>query len=178
MQIMYFPIKFERLKMKKIIILFLMLVIPNVSFSKVIEGGVKFDVDSAREYVQDGQQDNIEITGHAIFDNQNVLKMVYSYNNSHSIIGITVQYRGECNIAYIYDPDKRLKYVDKYDRDVNLYPHRGYRYNLAGELVDTSLTVSRTEKFRFSPDGKLIAHSLNGIIYDENGKVIGIATGE
>lgn len=178
MQIMYFPIKFERYKMRKFIILFLMLAIPSVVFSKVIEGGVKFDVNSAREYVQNGQENNIAIVGHATFDNSNVSKMVYSYNNSHSIIGITVQYKGESNIAYIYGPDNRLKYIDKYDRDVNLYPHRGYRYNLAGELVDTSLTVSRTEKFRFSPDGKLIAHSLNGIIYDENGKVIGIATGE
>lgn len=178
MQVMYFPIKFERFKMRKIIILLLMLAVPNVSFSKVIEGGVKFDVDSARDYVQEAQQDNIEIVGHVTFDSENVSKMVYSYNNSHRIIGITVQYKGESNMAYIYGPDNKLKYVDKYDRDVNLYPHRGYRYNLAGELIDTSLTVSRTEKYRFSPDGHLIAHSLNGIIYDENGKVIGVATGE
>lgn len=178
MQGMNFLIKFERLKMKKIICLLIMILMPNFAFSKMIEGGVKFDVDSAREYVQDGQQDNIEIVGHVNFDNNNVSKMVYSYNNSHQIVGITVQYKGESNKAYIYGPDNRLKYVDKYDRDVNLYPHRGYRYNLAGELIDTSLTVSRTEKFRFSPEGKLIAHSINGIIYDENGKVIGVTTGE
>lgn len=164
--------------MKKILILLIMVFIPNFAFSKIIEGGVRFDVDSAREYVQDGQQNNIEIVGHATFDSNNVSKLVYSYNNSHAIIGITVQYKGESDRAYIYGPDNRLKYVDKYDRDVNLYPHRGYRYNLAGELVDTSLTVSRTEKFRFSPEGKLIAHSLKGIIYDENGKIIGVATGE
>lgn len=165
--------------MKKIFFTLLMLFVPSFSFAMQLEGGVKFDVDSARDYVQEAQQNNIQIVGHATFDRtQPISKLVYSYNNYHAIVGITVQYKGEPNMAYIYGPDNRLIYVDKYDKDVNLYPHRGYRYNLAGELVDTSLTVSRTEKYRFSPDGKLIAHSLNGVIYDENGKAIGIATGE
>lgn len=164
--------------MKKILCLLILIFIPNFAFSKIIEGGIKYTVDSAREYVQAGQDNNITISGHAYFDNTNVSKMVYSYNNSHKVIGITVQYRGEPNMAYIYGSDNRLKYVDKYDRDVNLYPHRGYRYDLAGELIDTSLTVSNTEKYRFSPQGDLIAHSINGIIYDEKGNVIGTASGE
>jgi len=29
--------------------------------------------------------------------------------------------------------------------------------------------------FRFTPDGELIAHAINGVIYDENGNVIGTA---
>ena len=66
-------------------------------------------------------------------------------------------------------------YVEKYDRPVNEYPHRGYRYDLSGNLVLTSLTVSKNEMFRFEPDGTLVVHSINGVIYDEQGNVIGRA---
>lgn len=163
--------------MKKIIYLIIIfLFCSNTVFSIELEGGVKYSVDEAREYIQEGQENNIDIIGHATFDenDSNIEKIVYSYNNSHEVVGVTVQYKGEMNLAYIYVKNK-LKYVDKYDRNVNFYPHRGYRYNIAGELVSTSLSVSKKEHFRFTPEGKLLAHSINGIIYDENGKAIGSA---
>lgn len=139
-----------------------------------LNGGVSFNVNSAREYLQKGQQGSIEISGpHTFKDGSNVQEKVYSYNNNGAIIGITVQYKNEPNKAYIYGKNNNLIYIDKYDRPVNIYPHRGYRYNLDGKLILTSLTVSKNELFRFSPEGRLIAHSVNGIIYDENGNVIG-----
>lgn len=139
-----------------------------------LNGGVSFNVNSAREYIQSGQANSIEISGPLVFTNgSNVQKKVYSYNNNGDIIGITVQYKGESNKAYIYGPTNKLIYIDKYDKPVNIYPHRGYRYNLDGKLILTSLTVSKNELFRFSPNGSLLAHSVNGIIYDENGNKIG-----
>ena len=162
--------------MRKIIytILFLFISSP-FSFAQPIEGGVSFTVNSARQYLQEGQTNNIDITGPFQFEMKNTQKVVYSYNLSHQVIGITVQYVNEPNMAYIYGPNNSLIYVDKYDKSTDIYPHRGYRYDLSGKLNLTSLTVSKNEMFRFSPEGKLIAHSVNGIIYDENGKVIGVA---
>ena len=162
--------------MKKIIYIFIFLLASSTFvFAKPIEGGVKYDVDSARQYLQEGQKDNINITGPFRFEMQNTKRVVYSYNLSHQVIGITVQYINEPNMAYIYGADNSLIYVDKYDKSTDIYPHRGYRYDMEGKLNLTSLTVSKNEMFRFSPDGKLIAHSINGIIYDENGNIIGVA---
>lgn|SRR5574344_1083045 len=147
----------------------------EISFAKIIEGGVVYNTDTAREYVQEGIPRDFTFSGHVYFDNTNIQKALYTYSTDGSVIGITVVYKGESDVAYIYGRDRRLKYVDKYDRNINLYPHRGYRYDLAGNLILTSLTVSKKELFRFSPSGELIIHSIGGVIYDENGKVLGRA---
>ena len=141
-----------------------------------LEGGVSYTVDSARDYVQEAQADNIQITGPFQFQADNVEKTVYSYNNAGEVVGITVQYINEPTKAYIYDRNNNLIYMDKYDKPVSVYPHRGYRYNLQGKLTLTSLTVSKNEMFRFTPDGELLVHSINGVMYDEGGMVIGRAS--
>jgi len=166
--------------MKRIIhllIYLLIFAIPTCStFASELQGGVVYDVNSAREYVNEGLVGNIDISGSSHFvDDNKVQKVVYSRNNSGEIVGITVQYKNEPDKAYIYSKDYNLIYVDKYDKPVDVYPHRGYRYNLNGNLTLTSLTVSKSEQFRFSPDGELIAHAVKGIIYDEGGNVIGKA---
>jgi len=139
-----------------------------------LQGGVKYSVDSAREYVQEGLPDGVNISEkYYQLQSDNVEKTVYSYNNAGDVIGITVQYINEPTKAYIYNKNGTLIYMDKYDKSVNIYPHRGYRYDLNGKLILTSLTVSQNELFRFSPSGALLAHSVNGIIYDENGNTIG-----
>lgn len=162
--------------MKKIIYLLItLLTFSGFAYSMEIQGGVKYDVDSAREYVQEGQSNYLKFSGHEYFNknDKGIKKVVYSYNPSGDIIGITVQYKDEPILAYIFGSNNNLRFVDKYDRDTSLFPHRGYRYDLNGQLILTSLTVSNAEQFRFSPDGKLIAHSINNVTYDENGNIIG-----
>jgi len=161
--------------MKKLFYLVLaFLIFTNCAFSLELEGGVKYSVDSARDYVQEGIPDGVNISDdYYKFQADNVAKVVYSYNNAHEVIGITVQYVNEPAMAYIYGRDKTLMYVNKYDKSVDIYPHRGYRYDLKGKLDLTSLIVSPNEQFRFSPSGKLLVHSVNGVIYDETGAVIG-----
>lgn len=159
--------------MKRIILTLFLLVFSPLVYAKPLEGRVSYTVDSARAYVKEGQQDSINISGPFEIQANSVKKAVRSYNNSGDVIGITVEYVNEPTKAYIYNKNGKLIYLDKYDRDVDIYPHRGYRYNLDGKLILTSLTVSQKEMFRFSPAGKLIAHSINGVIYDENGNVIG-----
>lgn len=142
-------------------------------FATELQGGVSFTVNSAREYIQDGLPENIKIPAkYYQFQAKNVEKTVTSYNNSGEVVGLTVQYINEPAKAYIYKKG-HLAYYEIYDNPVNVYPHRGYRYDLDGNLVVTSLTVSKNEMYRFSSDSKLIAHSVNGVIYDEDGNVIG-----
>ncbi len=156
------------------IFIFLVLSLP-VRAEKIITGGVSYNVDEAREYVFDDVQPFKIDTKYVFERSDNVERIVYSYDNNHKIIAATVLYKSEMNKAYIYDENKKLIYVDIYDKNVNLFPHRGYRYNLKGKLVLTSLSVSKDEHFRFDAYGNLLAHSINGTIYDENGNVIGTA---
>jgi hypothetical protein len=160
--------------MKKIIWLILCLTFTTCAYAIELEGGVKYNVDSAREYVQDGIPEGVDIPDkYFVLKESNVKKAVYSHNNAGEVIGITVQYINESTKAYIYSKDKTLMYIVQYDKSIDLFPRRGYRYDLNGKLDLTSLIVSPSEQFRFSPSGKLIAHSVNGVIYDENGNVIG-----
>lgn len=162
--------------MKKIICFIALLIFAPCALGAELQvGGVSYDVNSAREYVKQGQVDKIAVSGPFQLEENNTEKVVYSYNNAGEVIGITVQYINDAKRAYIYDKNKNLIYMEKYDRPTNSYPHRGYRYNLDGKLDLTSLSVSKNEHYRFSPDGTLIAHSINGIIYDENNNVIGRA---
>lgn len=163
---------------KNIIILaFIISFLTSCSFALELQGGVKYDVDTAREFVKQGQNKPVSLKTNVVFnqDDSNIKKALYSYNNSGDIIGITVLYKDEPDAAYIFGPNENLIYIDKYDKDVDIYPHRGYRYDLDENLVLTSLTVSKNELFRFTPDGKLLVHSINNVIYDENGNVIGTA---
>lgn len=161
--------------MKKIFYTFFMFcafILPT--YAMMIDGGVTFNVDSARDYVFEGKPYGVEINAPYIFKkDKTVERAIYSYNNNNEIIGITVLYKTEPDKTYIYNRDNCLIYVEKYDKPVNQYPHRGYRYDLQNNLVLTSLTVSKDEMFRFEPNGRLVVHSVNGVIYDENGNVIG-----
>lgn len=161
--------------MKKIFLTIVAILISTTSFATVIEGGLKYNTQTAREYVfNDIPQFKLDANIPYYFKRStNVEKLIYSYDNYNNIIGITVQYKNELNKAYIYDKDKNLIYIDLYDKNTNLYPHRGYRYNMQGKLILTSLSVNKDEHFRFDYQGNLIAHSVNNIIYDENGNQIG-----
>lgn len=142
-------------------------------FATELQGGVSFTVDSARDYLEQGQPEGINFSDkYYQFQADNVEKMVTSYNNSGEVVGVTVQYINEPTKAYIYKNNK-LVYIETYDKPISIYPHRGYRYNLDNQLVSTSLSVSKNELFRFDSEGKLLVHSVNGVIYDENGNVTG-----
>lgn len=163
--------------MKKIILTIFAIFISTGVFAVTIDGGVKYDAQSAREYVfSDIPQFKLDANVPYFFKRgTNIEKMVYSYDNYNNIVGITVQYKNELNKAYIYDKNKNLIYIDIYDKNTNLYPHRGYRYNMQGKLILTSLSINKDEHFRFDYQGNLIAHSKNNIIYDEKGNQIGTA---
>lgn len=161
--------------MRKIIYIILFsLIFANVVSAMELQGGVKFDVKSAREYLQEGEPDNVDISGPSRFtQTASAGKAVYSYDNEGNVTGITVQCKNDPTKAYIYGKDYNLKYINQYDKPTNIYPHRGYRYDLNGKLVLSSLVISPDEQFRFDMDGNLIAHSIKNIIYDEKGNAIG-----
>ena len=153
----------------------LILFISTNCFATTIDGGVKYDVNSAREYVfSDMPQFKLNAdTPYYIKRGPNIGHLIYSYDNNNNILATTVQYKNELNRAYIYNKEKNLIYIDIYDKNTSQYPHRGYRYNMQGKLILTSLSISKNEHYRFDYMGNLISYTKNKIIYDENGKQIG-----
>jgi len=169
----FFNAKFVPFTIYHLLFTFCLLFFAPYVSATALQGGVSFDVNSARQYVQDGQPNGVDIPDTRYeFQADNIEKIVTSYNNSGEAVGVTVQYINEPTKTYIYKKG-HLAYVEKYDKPINIYPHRGYRYNLDGKLVSTSLSATKNELFRFDSNGKLLVHSINGVIYDENGKVIG-----
>lgn len=161
--------------MKKIILTVLCLLVSNICMAVTLDGGVKYTAKTAREYVfSDIPQFKLDANIPYYFkQGNNIFDYVYSYDNFNNPIAVTVVYKNELNKAYIYDKNKKLIYVDIYDKNTTIYPHRGYRYNMQGNLVLTSLSINKNEHFRFDANGNLLAHSINDVIYDENGNQIG-----
>lgn len=81
-----------------------------------------------------------------------------------------VVYKEDKLHAYYYSNSGVLEYVDF--RSGSEYPYKSYQYDIAGNLVNMGLRVSKREAYIYSPDGKLIAHWVGAYGYDERGNII------
>lgn len=163
----------ENIIMKKIIlILTLMLALPV--FSQELQCGVAYDVNSARSYVQEGQESDIGQQSNLYYDGVNPkdVDIIYEYNSNGVPISFNVLYKDDLKRDYIYKMDNKLLYVNKYDKDVTIFPHRAYTYTPNGKLVHTSLIVSKGNCFVFLPNGKLLARVVNSVYYLGNTNIV------
>lgn len=160
--------------MKKLFIsLGLILLFTQSAFATELQGGISFDVNSARQYVQQGQIDDIGPQGHLYYDgNSSNADIIYTYSANNVPIGFNIQYKDDLTTSYVYGMDNRLRYIDKYDKPTNIYPHRGYRYTPDGKLYNTGLTISKYNGFIFKPNGKLRTRIVNGFCYLGNTNIL------
>ncbi|MFA7658768.1 MAG: hypothetical protein WCY19_04985 [Candidatus Gastranaerophilaceae bacterium] len=160
--------------MKKfIIVLGIIFIVSQSVFATELQGGISYTVDSAREYIQQGQVNDIGPQGHLYYDgNSYNADVIYGYNSNNVPIGFDVRFKDDLTISYTYGMDNRLRSIAKYDKPSDTYPHRGYIYNTGGKLIKTTLMVSKNNGFAFTPNGKLITHMVNGIGYLGNTNII------
>ena len=81
-----------------------------------------------------------------------------------------VVYKNDPLHAYYYSNSGILEYIDTRSRKE--YPYKSYQYDIAGNLINMGLRVSKRETFLYSPNGELIAHWIGPNGYDENGQII------
>lgn len=160
--------------MKKFIIaLSIVFIASQIAFADQLQGGVSYNESTAREYIQQGQINDIGPQGHLYYDgNSYNADVIYGYNSNNVPIGFEVRFKDDLTVSYTYGMDNRLKFVTKYDRPSDIFPHRGYEYNTSGKLIKTTLITSKNNGFAFTPKGKLIAHLVNGIGYLGNTNII------
>lgn len=165
--------------MKTILSLFLIIFLALPSLSETLNGGVTYDVDSARNEAFE----NLDYSFSPDLISKNLLDTDSLANQSALLTGNTsfkdrilckfstgiygVRYNDDPYRAYYYTKDGRLDYVDKKSRLE--YPHKVSTYNLKGELISTALYISKQEQYIFDLNKSLTTHWVGDKGYDKNG---------
>ncbi len=168
--------------MKRYLIVLILLIFGLTSHAEVLQGGVSYDVDSARDDLMESVSYTIktdEINGF-------YTDAEYEQNANYMLKGVTdlkdrtlayfsdgtyaVQKKDDPYKVYYYGAAGVLMYVEK--KQSLEYPYKSYKYNTAGKLVNMSLRVSKSETYIYAKDGKLLAHWVKSNAYDEHGNII------
>ena len=168
--------------MKKYLLIAILLIFGMSVRAEVLQGGISYDVNSARNELLDG----INYTIDSKYINNFICDTEYNQNIGYILQGLTelkdrtLAYFSDNTYAvykhsdpyhvYYYNKDGILNYVEK--KDGLNYPYKTYKYDTNKKLVNMSMRVSKAETFIYSKDGKLLAHWLKDKAYDEKGNVI------
>lgn len=168
--------------MKKYLLIATLLFFGLTANAEVIQGGVSYDVNSARSELMDGISYTIDsqyVNGF-FYDGEHEQNVNYILQGVTELKDRTLAYFSDNTYAvykhndpyhvYYYDGSGVLNYVE--EKDGLNYPYKTYKYNTSKKLVNMSMRVSKSETFIYSKDGKLLAHWVKDKAYDEQGNVI------
>ncbi len=167
---------------KKLILFLVLFIILPVSAQTTLTGGIRYDVDSAREELLKNplKKLNPQIVAKHLTDSENRENLEYVLQGNVELTDRTLAFFSDGTYAVMYDNDKyhvwyyshdgKLIYAE--EKDGIEYPYKSYKYTTMGELVNMGLRVSKEETFIYSPNGRLIAHWLRENAYDENDNII------
>ena len=173
----------NNINMLKNLVLFLVLfIILPVNAQTLLTGEVTYDVNSAREELLNTSPKklNPHMVAKHLTDSENRENLGYALQGNVELQDRTLAFFSDGTYAVMYDRDKyhvwyyshegKLIYAE--EKDGIEYPYKSYKYTTMGELVNMGLRVSKEETFIYSPNGRLIAHWLQGNAYDEDGNII------
>lgn len=127
--------------MKKIIFIFIFIIFCFPVYSEVLTGGII-------------HEDGKTITP-------------FYFNGKINSFGI--QYDNDLYHNFYYDTQGKLIQYDVLDRARNEFPHTTTSYDSNKNIISISKSISKTEQFTFTPDGKLKAHWIGNECYDAYG---------
>lgn len=169
--------------MKKIILLILLIItIHSPVNAEVLQGGVSFDVNSAREELLKFSDNKIDKTlvqsfyRDYYYNENQTYKLSADKELKNRVLAFFsdttygVMYNAIPLYVWYYSKDGDLIYMEK--KDSTEYPYKSYKYTPSGLLMNMSLRVSKEEAFVYTPAGKLIAHWIGPNAYDEENNVI------
>ena len=168
--------------MKKLILIFALFIFMLPCQSTVITGEVKYDYELAREetlkkpltpvsfefirlhLIDKNREENLENIKLGITQTQNRKLATFSDG------GYGVEYFDDPEFAWFYDFGGRLTSFTQ--KDSLIYPCRTTRYKPDGSVANVGLKISDRESFIYNTDGKLIAHWLGEVCFDEMNNVV------
>lgn len=168
--------------MKKIILALLIITLHLPVSAEVLEGGVSYDVNSAREELLKYSDNKIDKTLAESFYRDYYYKENQAYKlNANTTLKnrvlaffsdttYGVMYNAIPLYVWYYSKEGNLIYMEK--KDSTEYPYKAYKYTPSGLLMNMSLRVSKEETFVYTPAGKLIAHWVGPNAYDEENNII------
>ena len=168
--------------MKKFILISLILFLSFPAGAVTLEGGVKFDINTARRTLMETPDRKIDSN----LVQTHFIDKYYSENTKYLYQGkaelkdrvlaffsdktYAVMYNDNPLYVWYYSSYGNLIYAEKKNRSE--YPYKTYKYTPDGRLVNMSLRVSKGETFIYTPDGTLLAHWVGANAFDENGNII------
>ena len=168
--------------MRKILLIFIMLIALPCCAETFLTGGINYNVDSARQELFNSpvKKLNPELVAQYLSDKNYNENIGYILQGNVNLQDRTLAFFSDSTYAILYNDDKyhvwyygkdgKLIYME--ERDGLNYPYKSYKYTNAGVLVNMGLRVSKEETFIYNPQGKLIAHWLGTNAYDETGNVV------
>lgn len=168
--------------MKKIFLVLVILLFHLPVYAEVLQGGVTYDVNSAREELLKYSDNKIDKTLVESFYRDYYYKENQAYklkadttltNRVLAFFSDTtygVMYNAIPLYVWYYSKDGDLIYMEK--KDSTEYPYKAYKYTPSGLLMNMSLRVSKEETFIYTPAGKLVAHWIGPNAYDEDNNII------
>lgn len=168
--------------MKKIILILIIIMLHFPTFAEVLQGGVSYDVNSAREELLRFSDKKIDKTlvqsfyRDYYYNENQTYKLSANKNPANRVLAFFsdttygVMYNAIPLYVWYYSKNGTLIYMEK--KDSTEYPYKTYKYTPSGLLMNMSLRVSKEEAFVFTPAGKLIAHWIGPNAYDEENNVI------
>lgn len=168
--------------MKKHLLTAILLIFGISANAEVLQGGISYDINSARTELMDTVSYNIDpkFVDNFIFDLEHEQNVNFMLEGMTELKDRTLAYFSDNTYAvykhidpyhvYYYDKNGMLNYVE--EKESLKYPYKSYKYDISKKLVNMSMRVSDAETFIYSKDGKLLAHWLKDKAYDEQGNVI------
>ncbi len=160
----------------------MILVINPTAAGQIIQGGVEYNTDTARQELFNTQRQTIpaNLLKSHIIDTNNIENSMLLLNGQSELKDRTLArfsdgsygiiYKNDPLHAWYYNSDGILTHCEV--KSSTAYPYKSYKYSTDNRLINMSLRVSEDETFIYSPDKKLIAHWLSGNCYNNEGKVI------
>jgi len=169
--------------MKKFLVIFLFFSLGlAVQAEMILQGAAEYNVQSAREEVQETVQYRI--------NPRQFMPNLLDINRAENLAALLkgevelkdrtlalfsvgtygVVYKNDPLHAYYYSNSGVLEFVDV--RTGKDYPYKSYQYDMGGNLVNMGLRLSKGETYIYDSKGKLIAHWVGSNGFDENGRVV------
>lgn len=169
--------------MKKCLFILLIFCLINpISYAKIITGEIEYNNEIAKQevFAESPAQINFEKIRLHLIDQNRVENLNAIYEGKKELNGrilahysdgnYGIHYLDDAQYSWFYSPQGRLTSFTH--KETLTYPSKVVRYKPDGTISNLGLKISDNESYIYSTNGKLLAHWVGNLCYDENNNII------